>query len=316
MRRRRVTWIALIIVTTVIAVFMHSNTPNDAKVSRINIKPAQHEKTEYIIDTKTSLKETGSVAPITAGVAEKVTPAPKSSEYDGEIQMKAERFYEFVFPGMVQDAMGDLAYETYKEAIAGNSLLVEDFFKKKPLTKLVPLISGDKILAVSVFRRYDGKIYKPAQLLNVSKNGWSTFPPVSQMEAESLLVNEIQNSYVSKLGFVHINGVSPNYQFVVPSEDKTVYLVDAFTGKVNVFPVDFKLLNPEEDTPPVLLDNNGLLIIDSDKTKSWSTKEVSQLKEDIEESNAAIKEGLLKIGPDFEVIYDNRPKNITVIDKR
>jgi hypothetical protein len=309
MSRRSITWTSLTILIPVIAIFVYLNLFDDSEVlqRKTEAKVIQHTKNEDLADKKIDSEENKSIA-------SKSTDRLRLIKSDDDINKKAEDFYGVVFPGMMQNAMGNTAYESYNEAITEKPLLVEDFFKKMPLTKLVPHMAGEKLLAVSVFRRYDGKIYKPAQLLDVSTKGWGTFPPVSKMDAELLLVNKMQNSYAYKSGLVHIDGVSPNYQFVVPGEDRIVYLVNAFSGEINVFPADIKIPNLEEESPPVKLDENGLLIVDFDKTESLSPTYISKLKDEIEQSNAEIKAGLLKIGPDLKVIYDKRNRKSVVSD--
>lgn len=309
MSRLSITWISLAILVPVIAIFIYLNLFDDSKVSqgKQREKTIQHTKYEDLPDEKIDSEENTSIA-------SKSTGRLSLLKHEDSIHKKAEEFYGAVFPGMLQNAMGDSAYESYNKARTGKPLIVEDFFKKTPLTKLAPHMSGEKLLAVSVFRRYDGKTYKPAQLWDVSTKEWDTFPPISQMDAELLLVNKIQNSYAYKSGLVHIDGVSPNYQFVVPGEDRIIYLVNAFSGEIGAFPAGMKMPEPEEESPPVKLDENGLLIMDLDKTGSLSPKDMSKLKEDIEQSNAEIKAGLLKIGPDLKVIYDKRKRKSVVTD--
>jgi hypothetical protein len=164
-----------------------------------------------------------------------------------------------------------------------------------------------RVFALSVFRKFDGKTYRPAREVDVSEKEWEVFPPILRMEAESLLVEKIPNSYMPISGFVHIDNVTPNDQFVVPGEEKISYLVSAFDGSVNVIPADFSMPEEKEQELPVYLNDESLLVIDSKKAASWSAESVAKLQADTNKSNAAIRAGLLKIGPNLEAIFDKRP---------
>ncbi|MES9847221.1 MAG: hypothetical protein ABW145_02430, partial [Candidatus Thiodiazotropha sp.] len=227
------------------------------------------------------------------------------------IHNNATEFYNTVFPGMVQNSTGNYVHEAYSEATIGEGLQVEDYFKRGPSSLLVPHISGGSVIAISMYRKFDGKDYAPARMVDVSDKQWGSFPPISQMDAESILMEKMPHAYTLKTGLVHVDNLTPNYQFAIPGEDNIVYLVNAFTGKIDVFPADYTMPEDQEEKPPVKLDENGLLSIDTEKAASLSPETRSKLKADIEISNQAIKSGLLKIGPNMDVIYDKRP-SITI----
>ena len=233
--------------------------------------------------------------------------APHLSGEDDNIKSDANEFFGAVFPGMTQGSGASNAYEGYSEAKAGDVIQVEDFFKKGPSTKIIPHMSNGRVIALSVYRKFDGKTYRPAREIDMSEQGWEDFPPISRMEAESLLVEKMPNSYMPISGFVHIDNVTPNYQFVVPGEEKLIYLVSAFDGSVFMIPADFTMPEEKEQELPVYLSDEGLLVIDSEKAASWSAESLAKLQADTNESNAEIRAGLLKIGPNLEVIFDKRP---------
>jgi hypothetical protein len=233
-----------------------------------------------------------------------ITEAPETAT---NIHNTATEFYNTVFPAMVLNSAGNYVNEVFSEATTGEGLQVDDYFKRGPSSLLVPHISSGSVIAISVYRKFDGMDYAPARMVDVSEKQWGSFPPISKMDAESILMEKMPNAYSLKAGLVHIDNLTPNYQFVIPGEDNIVYLVNAFTGDIEVFPADYDLPEEQEEKPPVKLDENGLLSVDTEKATSLSSETLSKLKVDIEISNQAIKSGLLKIGPDMDVIYDKRP---------
>ena len=58
--------------------------------------------------------------------------------------------------------------------------------------------------------------------------------------------------------------------------------------------------------PPIRQTDDGLIEIIEERAHNMSSRERMQLEREIVESNKAIEQGLLKIGPNFEVIYDKR----------
>ncbi|MCU7929008.1 MAG: hypothetical protein KZQ97_21610 [Candidatus Thiodiazotropha sp. (ex Dulcina madagascariensis)] len=298
---RKFLWV-LLAITLVIVLLFALNISNNSPIVGRQIEKSNSDSADVLTENPEIV-----LPLVQQDQADRVQFEKKSGH---NIQTSAKNFFGVVYPGMMQGSIGGFAYETYDGAVAGDALHVEDYFRKSPSSKLVPLISSDRVLAVSVFRLFNGKNYTPASLIDVSEKAWGLFPPISQMEAESILLEKWPNSYMPQVGLVHLDGVSPNYQFIVPSEEAVVYLVNAFTGDVDVAPKNFSLPEIAEESPPVFFDENGLLAVDTQKVGSWSPERLSKLEADLEKSNAAIEAGLLKLGPgpDFEIIFDTRQR--------
>ena len=221
------------------------------------------------------------------------------------IRMAADDFYQAVIPGMVQN-------EAHDGAGAGEPLYAEDFYKKIPASMFVPMIAAGQVTGLAIYRLFDGKNYAPASMADVSREKWGKFPPLSQSEAEALLVKYAPYPYQPVPGLVFLHGDIPYCRFVIPGEEEVVYLVSAFDGEIHPMLADSVSPKQKEEDVPVFIDNEGLVVIDESKIEGWSEERLSALVKDTAKSNEAIKAGLLKVRPDFTVVYDKREPTATI----
>lgn len=177
---------------------------------------------------------------------------------------------------------------------------------------IVPFAHGGQVISLAFMRSSGPNEYKPGQLIDVSKNDWTQYPPLSSAEAEQIFSEQRPlEPYERVSGLYHLGHPTPFYQYKSLQNSRARFLVNAVSGTVTEAPTPSML---EEQTkaresaniPPIRQTDDGLIEIIEERAHNMSSRERMQLEREIVESNKAIEQGLLKIGPNFEVIYDKR----------
>lgn len=171
---------------------------------------------------------------------------------------------------------------------------------------------GGQVISLAFMRRNSFNEYKPDQIIDVSEKNWTQYPPLSSVEAEQIFSEQYPlEPYERISGFYHLGYPTPFYQYRSLQNSGRRFLVNAVSGAVTEAPLPTALEEQAEarkavDMPPIRQTDDGLIEIVEERAYDMSSGERQQLEKEIAESNRAIEDGLLKIGPDFEVIYDKR----------
>lgn len=177
---------------------------------------------------------------------------------------------------------------------------------------IVPFTHGGQVISLAFMRSNSFNEYKPDQLIDVSEKNWTQYPPLSSAEAEQKFSEQYPlEPYERISGLYHLGYPTPFYQYKSLQDSGRRFLVNAVSGTVTEAPSPTALEERAEaqkaaDMPPIRQTDDGLIEIVEERAHEMSSRERQQLEKEIAESNRAIEDGLLKIGPDFEVIYDKR----------
>lgn len=225
----------------------------------------------------------------------------KGSESVGSTEPE---FSEKVFEGsIIQGVLPDVERKQLKK---GKSILVKNRLAPNlEPSFFTPFWHYDQVVSVSIERRYTvGGELELAQVIPINDVNWSRYPPVSQADAESRLLEYVDASYTYD-GLVYDVPHIPEYLFKVSGLDE-VFLVDAYSGAVRTVSKDIK---SHHDKPILKMNMDGLVELITENVKDLSDDEMRVLREELEEENKAIKNGLLKLDEEFNVIFDKRELN-------
>lgn len=222
---------------------------------------------------------------------------------------KAVTFNEIVSQGFADNSTRDLGSTPLPP------VWVNDYFNKEAPRSFIPFEYSGAIVSIAVMISDDQESidsYEPGQLLDVSNESWTAYPPVA---FESAFQN-LQNAYPlitfeSMPGYYHIDGVTPNYQFVNVDQPELHFLVDAINGYIRQIPAPELLqeavdMQKKEELPPIAMSSSGYVEVDEERAKNLNESERQELLAEIKVANDAIRKGLLKLDNEFNVIYDNR----------
>lgn len=191
-------------------------------------------------------------------------------------------------------------------------VFVESYMNSGVDKIIVPFSHGGKVISLAFMRGVTNIEFKPGQLVDVSNKNWMQYPPISAIKAMDNFSREYPSIPYDRIpGLYHLGYPTPFYQFRNSQETQVRYLVNAVSGEVIEAPEPAALdkhreAQRAERMPPIRRTNDGLLEIVEERIEGIPLAEREQLEKEIAESNKAIEEGLLKIGPQFEVIYDRR----------
>lgn len=202
---------------------------------------------------------------------------------------------------IIQNVSSDFDFKKIKK---GTSISVKNFFDPKLEPSLfTPFWYYDQVVIVSIERQYqpDGEM-ELAQAGSVKEKGWTKYPPISQSDAESRLLEYIDTSYTYQ-GLVYDVPHVLEYLFEMPESDELI-LVNAYTGMVRYLSKNTD--SNDNDLSILRMNDQGLIELIPGRIKYISEEEIRDLQKELYEENEAIKKGLLKLDVELNVIYDKR----------
>lgn len=204
---------------------------------------------------------------------------------------------------IVQGVLPDVDLTEVKKGVP---VLVHNFIDPKlEPSFFTPFWRYGYVVAVSIERQYtNGEKIELAQVMPINDTSWVYYPPITQADAESRLLEYIDTSYMYE-GLVYDVPHIPEHLFKVSDLDE-LFLVNAYSGEVRTAP---KEKAGHNEKPMLKMNSDGVVEFIPENMKDISDEEMRALRRELEEENRAIKEGLLKLDKEFNVIYDKRQFN-------
>lgn len=203
-----------------------------------------------------------------------------------------------------------------KEVYSGEPVYVYSLTNKyEPPSLFIPLMSTNTVEAISIFRKYENKEYKPGRVYEVSfefEDSEVVYPPVSLSEAETLFLDKFPEIHAESDGkLYHLDGRIPQYKFV--DFENNTYIVNAHNGDVNLVPEDMLVDNRRPFAANV--DDEGLMVFDQDLADKYgyTDAESEMFKDQIEVVNEEIRSGNLRIDKNFKPIVDQELSNVKML---
>jgi hypothetical protein len=195
------------------------------------------------------------------------------------------------------------------DLIAGEGINASYFFDPDYRPSLfVPMYSKSMVVGILIYREYEeGRRLGIAATIDEK---WYTYPPVMAYEAETELINKYPNLFFTNIpGYYYIeDGETPYYLYEGSEDDATRYYLVSSYSKAIVIKEDREIDEIEEEEIPARLNSEGLIEIDKTASEKLSSPELEKFKADVALLNNYIKNGIMKLDENMNVVFDKRSK--------